>query len=222
MKTLLLFLATIIFVSCNSQKNKFDKGKLEGNIYSNHYFGLKVKVDTPWHILNMNEIKKLMSERTEMMDEAAGNGSDYQRRLQEQADMAENSKADLSKTTHIFLSLTIDTVETMPHVLISSIDLAHIQGIKSETDHLVDYVKQTKKTYETYPVEISSSEVGKEKIGEKIFYTVLLTIKAENFLAFQKKHVLKVDDKFLSIMTNYNSDISKKKCSDLLDNIEWK
>ena len=222
MKTFLLFLATIIFVSCNSQKNKFDKGRFEGNIYSNDFFGFKVKVDTPWHILNMNELKQLMNERTAMLDESGGNGGDYKRRLKEQFDMTEGSKADPTKTTHVFLSLTIDTFETMPHVLISCIDLENLPQIKSEKDQLIEYVKQVKKTYERYPVEITNSEIAEEKIGERTFYTTLLTIKADNYLAFQKKYTLKVGNKMLLIMTNYNSEIYAHKCLSFLKSIEWK
>lgn len=127
----------------------------------------------------------------------------------------------ITKGADILLSLTIDTVETMPHVLFSSLDLKLFPQIKNETDYLNDYFKQVTKMYESYDVQITASELGEEIIGKKKFITSLITIKAENFLAYQKRYSVKIKDRLLNIMANYNSDAYSKNCQTLLNNIKW-
>jgi hypothetical protein len=93
--------------------------------------------------------------------------------------------------------------------------------IKNEEDYLEDYFKQVTKMYENYDAQITTSEIGKETIGKNTFFTTLITIKAENFLAYQKRYSVKIKDRLLNIMTNYNSDIYSKECLNLLNNIKW-
>lgn len=128
----------------------------------------------------------------------------------------------IAKGVEILLSLTIDTIENMPHVLISSLDLNLFPKIKTEKDYLEDYFNQVKKMYENYDVQITTSEIGQETIGTKPFFTTIITIKAENFLAYQKRYSIKIKNELLNIMTNYNSDTYSKKCLNLINNIKWK
>ena len=127
----------------------------------------------------------------------------------------------ITKGADILLSLTIDTIENMPHVLISSLDLSMFPQIKNEKDYLEDYFQQVKKMYENYDVQISNSEIRQETVGDKKFFTNLITIKAENFLAYQKRYSIKLNNRLLNIMTNYNSDNYLKDCISLLNNIKW-
>lgn len=208
MKTSILLLATILLVSCSSKsessKTDSEKGKLEGSIYSNGYFGFKLKIDTPWHILNKEELSELMNDRVNDINETGG------------------AAAPVTRAANILLSVTIDTVQTMPHFLISSLDLTLMTQIKNEKDYLEDYTRQVKQMYEGYDVQISNSDIAQETIRNKIFYTTLITIKADDFLAFQKRYATKIDNKLLNIMTNYNSDTYQQKCETLLNGIEWK
>ena len=208
MKSYLLVITTLFFISCNSQSPKttssFGKGTLEGNTFSNDYFGFELEIDTPWHILNKAELDHLIQERADMLDETKG------------------KNLTISKGVDILLSLAIDTIENMPHVLISSLDMTILPQIKNEKDYLNDYLMQVKKMYENYDVQITSSEIGQETIGNKIFFSTLITIKAENFLAYQKRYSIKIKDRLLNLMTNYNSDTYSKKCLNLLSNIKWK
>src|SRR5260221_6033197 len=144
MKSYLLIITTLFFISCNSQStktnNSFEKGTLQGNTFSNNYFGFRLRIDTPWHILNKTELNHLVKERTDMLNETTG------------------KNLSISKGTDILLSLTIDTIENMPHVLISSLDMTMFPQIKNEKDYLDDYFKQVKKMYENYDVQITTSE----------------------------------------------------------------
>jgi len=208
MKSNLLFITTLFFVSCNSQSSKttnniFEKGTLQGNTFSNNYFGFRLGIDTPWHILNKTELTHLIKERTDMLDETTG------------------KNLSVAKGVDILLSLTIDTIENMPHVLISSLDMSLFPQIKNERDYLDDYFKQVQKMYENYDVQITTSEIGQETIGTKTFFTTLITIKAETFLAYQKRYSIKIKDRLLNLMTNYNSDLYLKECQRLLNNITW-
>lgn len=209
MKPYFLLIATLFFISCNSQSTKstnssFDKGTFQGNTFSNNYFGFKLEIDSLWHILNKAELNQLIKERTDMLDETTG------------------KTPSIAKGVEILLSLTIDTIENMPHVLISSLDLNLFPKIKTEKDYLEDYFNQVKKMYENYDVQITTSEIGQETIGTKPFFTTIITIKAENFLAYQKRYSIKIKNELLNIMTNYNSDTYSKKCLNLINNIKWK
>ena len=147
-----------------STNSSFEKGTLRGNGFSNDYFGFKLEIDSFWHILNKAELSHLIKERTDILNGGTGNS------------------ISITKGVDILLSLTIDTVETMPHILISSLDMTLFPQIKNERDYLNDYIKQVKKMYENYDVQITTSEIGQETIGKKTFFTTLITIKAENFL----------------------------------------
>jgi hypothetical protein len=207
MKSLLLFLYfSLLFISCNSQSTGAaadERSRLTGNTFSNSYFGFQLKIDTPWNILNKKELTQLIKERADMLNGSTG------------------SKVVPAKGIDMLLSLTIDTLETMPHVLISSLDLSIFPKIKNEKDYLDDYNLQVKKMYENYDLQITFSEIKQETIGNKTFFTTLITIKGENFLAYQKRYSVKIKDRLLNIMTNYNSDTYLKECMNLLNNIIW-
>ena len=61
------------FRSCNSQTNPTNrgsiKGRLEDNVYLNDFFRFRLKVDTPWLIVNQAELTQLLNERLDMIDE---------------------------------------------------------------------------------------------------------------------------------------------------------
>ncbi len=208
MRIYLLIIATIFLTSCKSQslkpdKSNFETGTLLGNVFSNAYFGIKIEVDSTWHILNKAELSHLMSERADMLNGGSGN------------------QISITKGVDILLSITIDTLETMPHVLFSSLDLKLFPKIKNETDYLNDYFNQVKNMYKNYDVQITASEIGEEVIGKKKLTTLLITIKVENFLAYQKRYSIKIKDRLLNIMVNYNSDTHLKNCLNLLNNVKW-
>lgn len=56
--------------------------------------------------------------------------------------------------------------------------------IQSKKDYLADYFRQEKKMYENYDLQILTSEIGQETNSNKIFFTNLITIKGEIFLAY--------------------------------------
>ena len=207
MKSFLLLIITIFFASCNSSTTRLKsdslKGRIEENVYLNDYFGFTLKVDSPWKTLNLTEINQLMNERIDVINETG------------------QTVQPISKAVHILLSLTIDTIQTMPHFLISTLDLNMTSHIKNESDYLKDYTKHLKKMYDNYEFEITNSDIGQEKIGNKIFYTSLITIKTEDFLAYQKRYSTKEGDKLLNLMANYDSDFYEQKCLALVNNIRW-
>jgi hypothetical protein len=176
--------------------------RLRENTFTNKYFGFQLQIDTPWHILNKKELIQLFNERGDMLNETSG------------------QNLTGAKGIKILLSLTIDTIENMPHILMSSLDMSMYPLIKNEKNYLDDYCRQVKKMYENYEVKITCSEIGEETIGKKTFFTTLITIKAENFLAYQKRYSIKIKDRLLNIMINYNSDLCLT-CQNLLNSIEW-
>lgn len=208
MNFILLPILTILFISCNSQPSGstdsvFDKGTLQGNTFSNKYFGFKLKIDTPWHLQNQLEFDRQVKERAEMLNK----------------ELDKSSIA--SKGIDILLSLTADTLQNIPQVMITSLDIPTYPQIKNEIDYLNDYSRQVKKMYKDYDVQILSSEIGREMIGKNLFFTNLITIKADNFLAYQKRYSIKLNNKLLNLMTNYTSDGDSKRCFILLNSIQW-
>ena len=208
MKAWLLIITTLFFISCNSpslkkKKDNFDIGTLQGNIYSNNYFEFGLVIDTPWHIINESELTHLIEKRTEMLNEA------------------NEENFSIKKGHDVLLSMNIDTIENMPQVLFGSVDLKIYPQVKNEKVYLLGYFKQVKKLYENYDLQITSSEIGQESIGKKRFYTLLVTIKSANFLAYQKNYSLKIKDRLLNLMINYNSAIYLKECLKLLNKIKW-
>jgi hypothetical protein len=127
----------------------------------------------------------------------------------------------IPKGADILLSMTIDTVENMPQILISSLDLTQFPKISSEKSYLDDYYKKTVDTYKSFDINISTSEIAMEKINSKTFFTNLITIKAENFVAYQKRYCLKIKGQLLSIMINYKSAEQLAQSNTLLNKISW-
>ena len=209
MKLLLFIILTLFFVSCNSQQSEspspnLEKGRLTGNTYFNDYFGFQLRIDTPWHILNENELSQLMNERSNMLNKDT------------------NNKFAIANGVEILLSLAMDTIKTMPHVLISLLEIKMFPQIKNEKDYLENYLRQVNKMYEGYDVKITSTEIKQEKLNSRTFFTTLITIEADNFHAIQKRYSLKIKDKLLNLMTNYDSDFYQDKCMHILNNIKWK
>lgn len=209
MKAFLLYLSTLLVLSGYAQTPKpndvnFHKGTLNGNIFSNDYFGFKIEIDSQWHILNKADINRLINERMDALNQS------------------KEEAPTISKGAEILLSLTIDTLETMPHVLFSVLDLKYFPQLKNEKDYLMDYSNQVKKMYAGYDLQLTFTEVKPEMIGEKTFSTMLITIKADNFIAYQKRYSTKFNDKLFNIMTNYATEANSKDCRDLLNKMQWK
>jgi hypothetical protein len=208
MKPLLFPLVGILVLSCNSQSqnvksDELQLGRLDSNNFYSEYFKFHLEIDSSWYVLNREQLNELFRERKKMVKELS------------------NKSSYVSNGIDILLSLTTDTVENMPHAFISSLDLATYPQIKTEQDYLNDYFRQVKETYKNAGVQISSSSIGQEKIDNKLFYTTLITIKADNFLAYQKRYSVRIKDKLLNLMTNYSSDNESNKCNSVLNSIKW-
>jgi hypothetical protein len=209
MRPISFLILVLLFISCNFQSqtassDNFIKGELKRNIFSNEYFGFQLSIDTVWYILNKKDLEELFHERNQILQRDANTGFPE------------------SKGTYILLSMTTDTVENIPHVLISSLDLATYPHIRNERDYLEDYFRQVNETYKNYNVQISNSQITQEKIGNKTFFSSLITIKGENFLAYQKRYSIRIKEKLLNLMTNYGTDSDLKKCTTLLEKTKWK
>lgn len=204
MKTFLLVLVLLTLKFGYSQTNKvFSIGNLDSNIYSNKFFGITLKIDSSWKIMNRKELSQLMEDRQNALEETNG------------------KKYEVQKGSNILLSLTGDTLENIPQVLLSSLDLFFLPTIKNETEYLVDYAKRVRETYKNYDLQMSVSEIGQKSIHNKIFFTSLITIKAEGYITYQKRYSLKFGNTLLNIMANYNSPSTLKQCERLIANLRW-
>jgi hypothetical protein len=204
MKTFLLVLVLLTLKFGYSQTNKvFSIGNLDSNTYSNKFFGITLKIDSSWKIMNRKELSQLMEDRQNALEETNG------------------KKYEVQKGSNILLSLTGDTLENIPQVLLSSLDLFFLPTIKNETDYLVDYAKRVRETYKNYDLQMSVSEIGQKSINNKIFFTSLITIKAEGYITYQKRYSLKFGNTLLNIMANYNSSSTLKQCERLIANLRW-
>jgi hypothetical protein len=204
MKTFLLVLVLLTLKFGYSQTNKvFSIGNLDSNTYSNKFFGITLKIDSSWKIMNRKELSQLMEDRQNALEETNG------------------KKYEVQKGSNILLSLTGDTLENIPQVLLSSLDLFFLPTIKNETDYLVDYAKRVTETYKNYDLQMSVSEIGQKSINNKIFFTSIITIKAEGYITYQKRYSLKFGNTLLNIMANYNSSSTLKQCERLIANLRW-
>lgn len=209
MKFYLLLISTIFYVSSSSKAQEpaptwSSNVILEGNTYTNGFWGIQLKIDTFWQILNRAEINKLIEERTDLLDEST-------------------EKSHIMRTgIEILLSLTPDTNENMPFFMISAINLSMFPEFKNEIDYLNESYNQSKQTYEPFNVHITRNELSEESIGNKTFVTSLITITATDFLAYQLTYCTKINDHIINITMNYNSEINKNECLTLLNSIVWK
>ncbi len=204
MKIHLLSFFFLFYISGYSQSSKvFNTGTLDSNIYSNKYFGITLKIDSSWKIMNRRELSQLMEERQNAIEKT------------------NSKKYSIQNGANILLSLTGDTLENIPQVLFSSLDLSFLPNIKSETDYLVDYAKQVREMYKNYDLQISVSEISKESLNNKTFFTSLITIKAAGFTTYQKRYSIKLNNSLLNIMANYNSLATLNQCETLVSNLRW-
>jgi len=189
--------------SCGQTSTKLDIGKLDGNLYSNSYFALSLQIDTFWIIMNRQQLNQMMAARQELIHENT------------------NRDIGIPKGASILLSMTIDTIENMPQILISSLDLSQFPKISSEKSYLEDYYKKTADLYKNFNINFSTSDITIEKLNSKSFFTNLITIKNENFIAYQKRYSLKIKDQLLNIMVNYKSPEQLAQSNSLLNKIKW-
>jgi hypothetical protein len=200
--TALIIILAALF-SCRQSNSQFEIGKIDSNLYSNDYFAFKLQIDTIWHIMNRDELEQEIAQRQALVREKA------------------NKDVNISKAAQILLSMTIDTVQNMPQVLFNSLDLTQAT-IKSEKSFLEGDSRKMVERYEGFNVNISTSEITKEKIGTVDFFSNLITIKADNFVAYQKRYCLKVKDYLFCIMANYQSTEQLEKINKLFAGVKWK
>ena len=193
----------INILSCGQTSAKFDIGRLNGNLYSNSYFAFKLPVDSIWYIMNRERLDQLINARKALIRENA------------------NKDVKISKGSDILLSLTLDTVENMPQILLSSVDLTQLKNITSEKSYLDDYYKKTLDMYKNLDINFSTSEVTTEKINARSFFTNPITIKRNNFIAYQRRFCLKIHSRLLCIMTNYKTSEQLAQSNALLNQIKW-
>ena len=73
MKTFLLVLVLLTLKFGYSQTNKvFSIGNLDSNTYSNKFFGITLKIDSSWKIMNRKELSQLMEDRQNALEETNG------------------------------------------------------------------------------------------------------------------------------------------------------
>jgi hypothetical protein len=110
MKPFLFLLVSTVVLSCNSQSqtvksDELQLASLDSNDFTSEYFKFHLQIDSSWYILNKEQLNELFRERKKIVKELS------------------NKSSYLSKGIDILLSLTTDTVDNMPHVFISSLDL---------------------------------------------------------------------------------------------------
>lgn len=210
--TISLILAILLFTNCSShdhkETGKFDTGNLDSNRYTNSFFGLAITISEPWVIVNKNDLVHTMNERIEL--------------LQSENKIAKKPATEFLAGISMLLSLTTDTVEKIPLILISSANLDSFPSLRNESDFLKGSIESIKNSYADYDLEFRFTEIKKEKINNKQFYSVETTIRNDSFLAFQKIYSLKRGNRLLNIMVNYNSKENHKQSEEVLSKIIWK
>ncbi|MBC8062958.1 MAG: hypothetical protein H7Y18_20190 [Clostridiaceae bacterium] len=202
----LVLLLSFSFVGCKNNSTKAvskDKiislGKNEGNVYSNDFFNMTIKIPDKWVVATDDEKKSLIEKGSEIV---AGE------------DKTKAKQLDLAKLRTLYL-LVISSkgtqVQSVDNPIFMAIaeKISFFQGVKNGAGYLAEVKKQLKALSSTLPYNLDK-EVYTEKIGGKDFSVLEATISAGDIKMTQKYYACILNGYALSfITTSYDSEGAK-------------
>lgn len=206
LSSLLIVLLLISVVSgCNKNEKEISVGTFEGNNYINEYFGFTMELPQEWHMVTDEEKEFLLNASGEVISE-------------NNEDLAE--QIDLSKEKIIYLVWAYKYPLTYtdgynPSFLCMGENLGLFNGTIIKTGE--DYIEATKKTLDQTGLEYQYDEITTEKIGDKNFDVMEMSLDYQGIKIYQKYYVTIINKYALVYILSYTTEEQKEELTNILN-----
>lgn len=198
--TVLIVLSIMLMAGCQKKGDKeLSLGKIDGNKYTNEYFGFTAELPQDWNVADQETMKQMMDKGQEVV--AKDN-----EKLQKKLDLAEIKLLNLFMAT----KNPLDFQGINPNILSNAEKLSTLQGIKDGKE----YLEASKKLLEgnkQIPFKFDK-EIYTETISGKDFAVLEATLESGDIKITQKYYSLIIDKYALNFICFYSD-------SDGLDDI---
>ncbi|WP_058486461.1 hypothetical protein [Defluviitalea phaphyphila] len=204
---IVIFLMSI-FSGCTKNKKELILGTFENNKYSNDYFGFTMELPEDWHIATDEEKKALFNVGKEML-------------VENNEDLVENTDSSSEGIFHLVWTYKypLNSVEDFnPNFLCTAENVGLIDSIIIDEK---DYIESVKTVLEETGVGYKCGDISTEKIGNKDFYVMEVSLDYQGITIYQKYYLKIVDKYVLSYLLSYSSEDEKNELTDILNTISF-
>ena len=204
-----LFFVIVLFSSCQSGSkpapNKFDYGKIENQIYSNHFFNFKMNVPSSWHVTTHEEMAEITGQG---MDLATGGEDKTTEKMVEAARIATAQLLNISQfpinsevANNATLIITVDDISAFP-----------------ELQNGKDYLENTKETFTSMGMKVIVTNPISEKIlSNQTFHQLGLKIDF-NDGSISQQYISAVKKEYIfNIVLTYGDENGKQELEKVLN-----
>lgn len=157
--TLVLTMAMVLATTACGSSAKFERGTIEGNVYTNTSVGVKATVPEELTVADEATVKEF--------EEAAIASLDAQ-------NVSEEKKEDIANA---MIYDAVLTTEAGTSIQIAAEDMKQTMGVKVKADAYLESLKETtQSTYETYGCTVEFSDVDTVALGGQDFSHIVISI----------------------------------------------
>jgi len=208
----ILFFALSTFFACNSSKKNlptgFDLGVVDDGVYTNNYFGMKVKFNPDWAVQDqesMNDLAKLGAAKV------SGNSDLSEAQL-------EASMVNTAYLLTVFEHEPGSAVDFNPSFMVIAENIKNYPGIKTGSDYLFHARKLLIQSNLGYDI---SEEVTTRNVGG-IDFDVLTATREIMDLTIVQEYLSTISKNFsLNMIMTYVTDENKKALYSIADEVSF-
>ncbi|CAL2074790.1 hypothetical protein [Tenacibaculum sp. 190524A02b] len=207
-----IIITVTLLYNCKSEKKpqKFDYGKVTGNMYTNSFFDFEVKIPEGWAVQSQEQTQKLAEKGAEL---AAGD-DEY---LKSAVKSAEVDSANLLVVYEYELGTE---VTYNPNFMLLAENLKNTPEVKNPGEYLLHAKKLLQRSAIEYHFE--EDEFEKEIISGETFYTMRCSIKYLGTEIKQKYYCVFKKGFCLSIIVSYLDAYQKRKLEAIVTESKFK
>ncbi len=205
----ILILAIVLAVGCAPSADKVTIGKLDGTVYTNDYFNLKLELPAEWHVATEEEKAMLTNAGADIV----GGDNDN---LKKQLDLSKE------KTLNLVFAFqhTLDYTEGFNPNFMCIAENLGLAGFAVKNGE--DYLNATRSLIEQSQLPYSFEEIGTETIGGKEFYVMPTSIDVGGLIISQKYYSAVQKGYALNFITSYSSEEELATVSNILGTVKFK
>ncbi len=206
--TFLLFISLCMgMIGCSSKK-EVTLGSLDGEKYTNDYFGIEITVPEEWTKLDAQQQQELMN-----LGQEAIAGDDE--KLNKQLDLAEEKVLNFM----IAFKYPLDEVHTVnPSIACNAEKLSFLQGIKNGEEYLEMSKELLAKAQIPYEFD---EDIYTENLGGQQFSVLKVNIDAGAIKLYQKYYTKIIDGYAFNIIVTYSDEEEKEEVEEMLNSVKF-
>lgn len=204
---LIFSLSLALVFSAGCQKTKVTLGEMEGNKYSNDFFGLSIEKPESWVSLSQAELAELSQTGKEAIGE-------YNEKIAEKIDLESERNLNLFG----FWKYPLDHIGDNANIGCAAENLTIAGFLKIKTG--ADYLSHTRDLIIATGMPYEFGQISSEKLGGKEFAVLPMTFTMYGVTVKQKYYARIIKGYAISIYITYSTDSELETLQGILDTIE--